>query len=101
MSDGIIDWPKWVRSWPCIDENCDGKGTACAGAHDHGDGDFEYELYQCQFCDEREQLAKQIEHQRTAISSALSILKTDLHVSRAENARAVLEAALEELDNDT
>ena len=64
----MTDWPKWIRSWPCIDNNCDGNGTVCLGAHYHGDGDIEFDIHQCQFCTEREELAKLVETQTTEIS---------------------------------
>jgi len=59
MSD--IDWPKWIRSWPCIDEACDGAGTVVNDAFQHENGEVEYDLSQCQFCCEREYLAEHVE----------------------------------------
>jgi hypothetical protein len=37
----------------CPNANCDNNGTICNGEYDHGNGEIEYDLEQCEWCDER------------------------------------------------
>ena len=38
----------------CPDPGCDGKGTVCRGEYQHENGEVEYDLEQCRWCDERD-----------------------------------------------
>jgi hypothetical protein len=82
-----------LRADGCPDPNCDGKGTICLGAHDHGDGDIEYQLEQCRYCDERQEAADaldakdaEIERLEDASISWESDFNDLLHQKRAQDA---------------
>ena len=42
-----------LKAAVCPDSNCDKSGTVCLGGHDHGDGDIEWDIHQCEWCDRR------------------------------------------------
>ena len=46
---------KLLHYTKCPDPNCDGKGTVCDGKYQHENGEIEYNLHQCQWCDEKDQ----------------------------------------------
>lgn len=43
-----------LRAAKCPDPGCDGKGTVCRGEYQYENGAVEYDLVQCQWCDERD-----------------------------------------------
>ena len=58
LYDGVDGLEGLLRIAKCPDAGCDGKGTVCRGEYQHENGEIEFDLSQCQWCDEREQALK-------------------------------------------